>query len=264
MSQRPRRRPAASTVISVCALVLASAGVAPAAARLIDGKTIKSGTIAGAKLKKGTITADRLAGGVLRGGATARRAVTASRVPAALPARPATRATRAIPARQGDPGAPGADGIGPAFRKGVGTGRARRERDGRGAPRRRRQRRRPAARPLLVPRDRDGLGERRRRDRLLPHLRLRRRPQRDRHGNGPRRPVGRRRRVVLEGLRRLDARRHGRASLLGRRCAVRVGLGRRGLGDPDDAGADLAVVALPVSAGARGAERRAMARDRGT
>jgi len=118
MSQRPRRRPAASTVISVCALVLASAGVAPAAARLIDGKTIKNGTITGAKLKKGTITADRLAGGVLRSGATGapgRDGVQGARGPAG-PA--GDKGDQGDPGTQGDPGAPGADGIGPAFRKG--------------------------------------------------------------------------------------------------------------------------------------------------
>jgi Collagen triple helix repeat (20 copies) len=119
MSQRLRRRPAASTVISVCALVLASAGVAPAAARLIDGKTIKNGTITGAKLRKGTITADRLAGGLLRtgpAGPAGRDGVQGARGPAG-PA--GDKGDPGDAGAQGDPGTPGADGIGPVFRKGA-------------------------------------------------------------------------------------------------------------------------------------------------
>jgi hypothetical protein len=119
MSQRPRRRPAASTVISVCALVLASAGVAPAAARLIDGKTIRNGTITGAKLKKGTITADRLAGGVLRAGATGpagHDGVQGARGPAGPAGDKGDPGDAGAPGEQGPPGT---DGIGPVFRKGA-------------------------------------------------------------------------------------------------------------------------------------------------
>jgi hypothetical protein len=62
------RRPTAPLVISTLALVLAMAGIAPAASRMISGKYIKNGTITNPKIANGTITGQKIGSNTVTGG----------------------------------------------------------------------------------------------------------------------------------------------------------------------------------------------------
>jgi hypothetical protein len=113
------RRPSAGTLLGATALVVAIAGTgAPAeAAKLINGKLIKAGTITSKQIKNGTITNADLAPGTLRTGGVGPAGPKGDAGPAgpkgdAGPAGPAG-ATGAVGATgaAGAPGAAGTNGV---------------------------------------------------------------------------------------------------------------------------------------------------------
>lgn len=67
MSSLSNRLSPAALVVSIIALVMAMAGGAVAASKLISGKKIKDGTITANKLKNRTLTGKQIRGGSLSG-----------------------------------------------------------------------------------------------------------------------------------------------------------------------------------------------------
>jgi hypothetical protein len=114
------RRPSLPTAISVTALVLAMAGVAPAATRLINGSSIKNGTITGQKIASGTVTGKNIKDGTITGPDIADNSIAAVKLKGVggIPGPPGATGPSGpagIRGPQGDPGPDGPEGpAGPA------------------------------------------------------------------------------------------------------------------------------------------------------
>ena len=109
MSLKSRRRPSASLVISLVALVIAASGTAVAASRLVSGdKLIKKGSLSGNRLRNHTLTGKQLKLaklGKVPSAKTADSARTATQATSALTATSATHATSADTATSAGNGA---------------------------------------------------------------------------------------------------------------------------------------------------------------
>jgi hypothetical protein len=128
--RRMFRRPSPPLVISTIALVLATAGVAPAASRLISGKQIKNGSITGSKIASNTITGSNIKDGTVGGSDITDGSISGADIANATISAAKLKGVGGIPGPQGntgpqgpagprgpqgDPGDTGADGAtGPA------------------------------------------------------------------------------------------------------------------------------------------------------